>query len=585
MPETRNRAFHIRFFCRKSELQTAFLGLNVGWGLGSVWWGNIQLMAQECPAAAFSERAHSAARDADGRDEPEAPHDGIIKPLLGRSVDEYVRMRHEDEVAPEQPGAVPASGDGTERKRKLAFNADLGEWATLECAAPPGQAADARTRAQGPPPLPPGSAASAVMRSGGEGAGAAGQLLRPVPPVPAPETFSKYAGVSWDRHVHKWKAAITVDRAEVPLCYADDEVEAARQYDQAAAPLGRPVNFPAFLREAARAVLPPLQAPPLAQSLYGGMPPGQTLFGGMPPAQSLYGGMPGYGGGLPFSGYMVPPAYSQGYHPYAGCGYPGPGAGFGLPSYQLPPHYNPHAAAAAAAAAGPMAHLGYSMLDNQTAGFPLDMCVGSGGPFHRAPSEYHGGVQYALQPPAAPYTFVVPPAAVPKAVAMPKAIATPPAAKLQQTKPPSFEVAGGLGALLEAAQRASYADAFDAQESLKKKLKIGKAKHSKYSPPLFPPAQLLVEMPKFKRRPIGKTGFRFVIEHNFTTKSGTMYNGYSLQFPNIFQLKSEKAKTLAGLVEYRNEVLRKWARDFTSLATEAAEEWVQALDTQVGSAV
>jgi hypothetical protein len=448
--------------------------------------------------------------------------------------------------------------------------------------------------AQGPPPSP----GSVVVRGGGVASACSAEQLRPVQvlePIQS-ELLSKYAGVSWDRYVHKWKAAITIDRAEVSLCYADDEVEAARQYDLAAAPLGRLVNFPAFSREAVCVVLPQVQAPPPEQSLYGWMP--AYGYDGVPGGVPL--GMPGYGGGLPFPGCMMLPMYSPGFHPYAAFGYPGPGAGFsagfGLPShqqpYQLPPHYNPHATAAAAsaarAAAGPMSHPGYSMLDNRSVGFPLDVRVGSGGPYHRAPSEYHSGVQYVLQPPvsvAAPPTVVVPPAVAPKAVATPKGFAMPLTTQPQQTKSPSLEVSGGLDALLEAAQRASYAEeTFDFQEPLGKK-KNEKGKHSKFSPPRFPPAELLVKMPEFKRRPIGKTGFRFVIEHNFTTKSGTMYNGFSLQFPNIFQLKSEKAKTLVGLVEYRNEVLRKWARDFTSLSREAAEEWVEALDTQAGSAV
>jgi len=47
-------------------------------------------------------------------------------------------------------------------------------------------------------------------------------------------------------------------------------------------------------------------------------------------------------------------------------------------------------------------------------------------------------------------------------------------------------------------------------------------------------------MPSFKRQPIGKTGVRFVIEHNFVTSSGSMYEGFSLQFPKCFGIKAEK---------------------------------------------
>jgi len=41
---------------------------------------------------------------------------------------------------------------------------------------------------------------------------------------------------------------------------------------------------------------------------------------------------------------------------------------------------------------------------------------------------------------------------------------------------------------------------------------------------------------------VGRTGVRFVIEHNFVTASGTWYNGYSMQFPKVFGLGAEKCK-------------------------------------------
>jgi len=54
-------------------------------------------------------------------------------------------------------------------------------------------------------------------------------------------------------------------------------------------------------------------------------------------------------------------------------------------------------------------------------------------------------------------------------------------------------------------------------------------------------AEVLLEaMPSFKRQPIGKTGVRFVIEHNFVTSSGSMYQGFSLQFPKCFGIKAQK---------------------------------------------
>jgi len=54
--------------------------------------------------------------------------------------------------------------------------------------------------------------------------------------------------------------------------------------------------------------------------------------------------------------------------------------------------------------------------------------------------------------------------------------------------------------------------------------------------------ELRDSMPPFKRQPVGKTGVRFVIEHNFVTASGTWYNGYSMQFPKVFGLGAEKCK-------------------------------------------
>merc|ERR1711934_62676 len=45
---------------------------------------------------------------------------------------------------------------------------------------------------------------------------------------------SKYVGVTWDKRDKKWQAQIRID----------DEKEAARIYDEHAALLGKPVNFP-----------------------------------------------------------------------------------------------------------------------------------------------------------------------------------------------------------------------------------------------------------------------------------------------------------------------------------------------------
>jgi hypothetical protein len=47
--------------------------------------------------------------------------------------------------------------------------------------------------------------------------------------------------------------------------------------------------------------------------------------------------------------------------------------------------------------------------------------------------------------------------------------------------------------------------------------------------PLVAPATRLGDMPSYKCRPIGITGRRFILKHEFVTKSGAMSSGYSLQ--------------------------------------------------------
>ena len=59
-----------------------------------------------------------------------------------------------------------------------------------------------------------------------------------------PHRPSKYVGVSWSKQIKKWLAQITIDGKSKSLGYDHDEKEAARMYDEQAALLGKPVNFP-----------------------------------------------------------------------------------------------------------------------------------------------------------------------------------------------------------------------------------------------------------------------------------------------------------------------------------------------------
>ena len=55
---------------------------------------------------------------------------------------------------------------------------------------------------------------------------------------------SKYVGVNWDKRDKKWQAQIMIDGKRKHLGLYHDEKEAARMYDEQAALLGKPVNFP-----------------------------------------------------------------------------------------------------------------------------------------------------------------------------------------------------------------------------------------------------------------------------------------------------------------------------------------------------
>ena len=60
----------------------------------------------------------------------------------------------------------------------------------------------------------------------------------------SPSIRSKFVGVSWNKAAKKWKAEIRIDGKSKHLGHFDDEKEAACKYDEQAALLNKPVNFP-----------------------------------------------------------------------------------------------------------------------------------------------------------------------------------------------------------------------------------------------------------------------------------------------------------------------------------------------------
>ena len=60
----------------------------------------------------------------------------------------------------------------------------------------------------------------------------------------SPSIRSKFVGVSWDKQMKKWQAQIQIDGKCKHLGYFHDEKEAACKYDEQAALLNKPVNFP-----------------------------------------------------------------------------------------------------------------------------------------------------------------------------------------------------------------------------------------------------------------------------------------------------------------------------------------------------
>ena len=60
----------------------------------------------------------------------------------------------------------------------------------------------------------------------------------------SPSIRSKFVGVTWNKEMKKWKVQIRIDGNYKHLGYFDDEKEAACKYDEQAALLNKPVNFP-----------------------------------------------------------------------------------------------------------------------------------------------------------------------------------------------------------------------------------------------------------------------------------------------------------------------------------------------------
>lgn len=56
---------------------------------------------------------------------------------------------------------------------------------------------------------------------------------------------SEYKGVVWSKKAQRWYALIHIQGKQSHLGSYASEEDAARRYDEAASPLGKPLNFPA----------------------------------------------------------------------------------------------------------------------------------------------------------------------------------------------------------------------------------------------------------------------------------------------------------------------------------------------------